>query len=295
MNIWITGFNLSIDTVVKIENRDKYERLHAKQWKSIGSKGANVMRSLVALGQCPHLIGLTWGSTGLFIHQLLQKTCLNPLHLHILHHTYGESRINIIKIDENGEVLISAESPKTNKELFEKHIKHIASLISREDILVLTGSFPKGLEIKDLIPLFSKLPEKHIWIDLKGPYLIDAYKYIPNGIFKVNHIESHDLTSRGILPNTLIVTSATRTIAYINGRHLVVNIPEVKPVNTIGAGDVFMASLIYEKVILSQDWEIALKNSAARATASTQTLGVSEWDENTAMKTLKSITVFRSS
>jgi fructose-1-phosphate kinase PfkB-like protein len=295
MNIWITGFNLSIDTVVKIESRDKYERLHAKQWKSVGSKGANVLRSLTALGQCPHLIGLTWGTTGLFIQQLMQTICPNPLHLHILHHPSGESRINIIKIEESSEVLISAESPEANKELFEKHIKHIASLISREDILVLTGSFPKGLEIKDLIPLFSKLPENHIWIDLKGQYLIDAYKYIPDGIFKVNHIESHDLTSRGILPNILIVTSATRTIAYINGKHLVVNIPEVTPVNTVGAGDVFMASLIYEKLILGKDWETALRKSAARATASTLTLGVSEWNESTAMETLKSITVFHSS
>ena len=295
MNIWITGLNLSIDTVIKIESKDQYERLHAKQWKSVGSKGANVMRSLITLGQCPHLIGLTWGSTGQCIQYMLKNICSNPMHLHILHHRTEESRINIIKLEENNEILISAESPKADRNLFTKYINHIADLINSEDILILTGSFPKGLEVKDLMPLFTKLPDHHIWIDLKGQHLIEAYKYIPGGIFKVNHIESHDLTSRGILPNILIVTSATRTIAHINGTHIVVNIPRIDPINTVGAGDVFMASLVYEKVVQGEDWETAIKKAAARATASTKTLGVSQWNEDFAIKTLQAITTFHSS
>jgi len=292
MNIWITGFNLSIDTVVMIEKSDKYRRLHAKQWKSAGSKGANVFRSLLHLGVIPHLIGVTWGITGEYIKSILKRLCPNPMHLHILHLRHQESRINIIEIDENGEKLISANSPVLSPDIFSRFLKSISKQIQPDDVLILTGSFPHNMTLKDLFPLLQNFAPQNIWIDLKGKHLIDAYHYIPTGIFKINHIEKEDFTEKNIMPENLIVTSSTRVVAKLGEKHIVVNIPQVQVINTIGAGDVFMASMIYEKILAKKSWTEALKISSARATASTQTLGVSIWHEEIANQLLSSITVF---
>lgn len=292
MNIWITGFNLSIDTVVMIEKSDKYRRLHAKQWKSVGSKGANVFRSLLQLGVTPHLIGVTWGITGEYIRSTLKRLCPNPIHLHILHLMNQESRINIIEIDENGEKLISANSPEIPPDTFSKFMKSISKQIQSDDVLILTGSFPQNMTLKDLLPLIKNFAPQNIWIDLKGKHLIDAYHYIPTGFFKINHIEKEDFTAKNILPENLIVTSSTRVVTKLGENHIVVNIPQIPILNTIGAGDVFMASMIYEKFLAKKDWTEALKISAARATASTQTLGVSIWNEEMVNQLMSSITVF---
>ena len=292
MNIWITGINLSIDTAVMIESTDKYKRLHAKQWKSVGSKGANVFRSLLHLGTTPHLIGVTWGITGEYIKSILKRLCPNPIHLHILHFKHQESRINIIEIDKHEEKLISASSPVLSPDIFSRFLKSISKQIQPDDVLILTGSFPQNITLKNLLPLIQFFDPRNIWIDLKGKHLIDAYHYIPKGIFKINHIEKEDFTEKNILPENLIVTSSTRVIAKLGEKHIVVNIPQVPVINTIGAGDVFMASMVYEKIVAQKNWTEALKISSARATASTQTLGVSIWKEEIANQLLSSITVF---
>ncbi len=291
MNIWITGFNLSIDTVIEITTKDKYQRLHGRQWKSVGSKGANVFRSLIKLGVCPHLVGFTWGKTGQFINSILHNICPNPYHIHTFHIKKEDSRINVITLKDGSETLISASSPSVDKNAINFLIS-ISKQIQSKDVLIITGSFPKNLGIKDVLPLTKHIPQDHIFIDLKGKYLIDAYHYFPKAIFKVNHIESHDLTTQGLFPDKLIVTSAMRTVAHINGKHIIINIPTTTPLNTIGAGDVFMASLVFEKMINHKNWEESLQYAAARATASIKTLGVSEWDEEETNGLIKLIKVY---
>ncbi len=299
MTIWITGFNISIDLVLQIEKIDRYGRTHVKEIKTIGSKGGNVFRALLSLGQDPHIITFTWGNIGNLIKDILYD--LSPSTFHIHNHQFHsvsgtESRINTILISDGEEKLMSAPSPSVEKNIAKSFIQSIAKLIKPDDHLVITGSLPRGLEIVDMIPLIESVKEDHIWIDLKGNHLIKAYNLIPHAIYKLNHIESHDLTEKGLMPDKLIVTSKSRVIANINGQHTAVNIPpQDGVVNTIGAGDVFMASLIYEQAINGKSWEEALKWAAARATASTFELGVAIWQEEKAKEIYRFITIYQSS
>ncbi len=298
MNIWITGFNISLDIVLKVEKRDKYGRIHVKEIKTVGSKGGNVFRSLLSLGQRPHLITFTWGHTGKLIENMLYELSDTTLHIHKHHFTEiyeAESRINTILLGDEKEELMSAPSPHVDKKTAQSFIRSVAKLVKPDDHLVITGSLPKGLEVDDMIPLMESIREDHIWIDLKGKHLLKAYNLAPHAIFKLNHIESHDLTENGILPDNLIVTSKDRVIAYIDGKHTAVNIPTKNTINTIGAGDVFMASLIYERVINQKSWEESLKWASARATASTLEVGVAMWQEEKAKEIYSAITIYQPS
>jgi|GEM_PF-2107273 len=299
MTIWITGFNISLDMVLQVENIDKYGRTHVREIKTIGSKGGNVFRALLSLAQHPHIITFTWGNSGKLIENMLYAISPSTLQIHNHHFTAThdrESRINTILLNNGKEELMSAPNPSIDKNTAKSFIQSVAKVIKPDDHLVITGSLPEGLEIVDMIPLIESVKENHIWIDLKGNHLIKAYNLAPRAIFKLNHIESHDLTERGILPDKLIVTSKDRVIANIDGQHTAVNIPPQTPVvNTIGAGDVFMASLVYERVIHGKPWEETLKWASARATASTLELGVAIWQEEKAKEIYNSITIYQPS
>jgi 1-phosphofructokinase family hexose kinase len=265
-------------------------------FRDIGGKGVHTARTLAQLGQDTiHLTQLGGSLCDFFLKQVKQEEFQ-------LHWIESNSEIRfchtIIQDDDHTSTeIVEAGSPVDAST--EKQILHAyKELVNKVDTIIISGTKAPGFSEKIFPEMvkFAREKNKFVTLDFRGKDLINCLQYSPDIIkpnlsefantflpdkqWKENEIEKDEikvinntmLKLANKYQTTIVVTNGSKQIFYTQGNQIKELLPEpITPINTIGSGDVFTASLTYH-YIKTNDIEKSL--SAASADAKTNALHI---------------------
>lgn len=281
--IYTITLNPALDYIIAIEQIQLNE-INTSQDEHIlpGGKGINVSIILKRLEVDSIALGFISGFTGEEIKRLVETEKIKTDFINL---KTGNSRINVKILEEEKETAINSKGPAVNNKSIEELYQKL-DIIKKDDILVLSGSTPKGIDESIYEKICEKIKEKNIKIvvDSTKNLLLNTLKYQPF-LIKPNH---HEL---GEIFNTEI-TNKDEALEYAkilqqNGaRNVLVSmgskgsvlldengktykkdvIKNKKVINTVGAGDSMVAGFL-AGYLKYQNYEEALKLGIASATA----------------------------
>ncbi|OMH40605.1 1-phosphofructokinase family hexose kinase [Desulfurobacterium indicum] len=226
---------------------------------SPGGKGLNAARVISRLGISPHLITTIGGCTGECVMRGLERESVPFEYVKIK----GETRVNTI-LEQKGKkshVLIACRGPI----LDEREVKELEERICSHspDFLILGGSVPPGLpnDFYAKIIKYFKNRGCSVLVDADGELLRKAISASPFAI-KPNRHELERLVGRPLFDfNDIVeacrevVNSGVQIVITSLGRYGAVAVteekvirvvpPDVKVINTVGAGDSVVGGFIY--------------------------------------------------
>lgn len=246
-----------------------------------GGKGLNVSRVASLLGEKVTATGLLGGASGDFIAKELIKMGIENKFQSIK----GETRacLAIIDDDKNQTELLES-GPEISHEEFASWMTIYRELLNTTDIIVASGSLPKGLSDDTYSIIIKEAKEKRVkfLLDTSGQALIKSLSAAPyfikpntDEIKLITNKESNSrediieaikyLLSKGIE----IVTVSLGKGGSITGhgkRLYEAIIPEVQAVNSVGSGDSFTAGMAVA-IKRGMTMEDAIKFASACGTA----------------------------
>lgn len=286
--IYTITFNPALDYVIKAQDF-KAGKINKSQKEYIypGGKGINVSIVLKMLGQETTAMGFISGFVGKEIEKLVQRYDVQTDFIKIEN---NNSRINVKILGESQETAINAKGPYIEQEYIELLYKKLER-IENEDILVLSGSVPNGVENNIYEMICEKLKNKKVKIvvDSTGDLLINTLKYKPylikpnqqelEEIFKIK-ISSQDealkyakeLQKKGAQNVIVSMGSDGAVLLDENGYSYKFNaLSTENAINTVGAGDSMVAGFLAGQIMFD-NYEEALQMGVAAATATTNTI-----------------------
>lgn len=228
-----------------------------------GGKGANVARAFSRFDNNYLLMGFCCGYTGRLIIEYLKKERLNNL---VIYQKEGESRICISVIDKYGvSTDINEEGPFITKNSMDRFLDKFKKFSKKITTLVVSGRTPRGVTISFFNEIFNILKSRNIdvYVDVTSNILL---KFINFGCHtvKINAGEFMEISgcvnseksifdfykkySKDGLRNIIVTDRSNKTIAVCDGKIFTVFPPVIKDlISEVGAGDSFMAGLVYAK------------------------------------------------
>lgn len=176
--IYTITFNPALDYTIKIKelkkgkiNRSEKEHILA------GGKGINVSIVLKILNIESTALGFVAGFVGEEIEKNLK---INGIKTDFIKIKNGVSRINVKIVESGRETAINSNGPFIKQNYIESLYKKIEN-IEDGDILVLSGSVPKGIENDIYQNICKKLGKKDVKIivDTTGDLLLKTLQYNP--------------------------------------------------------------------------------------------------------------------
>ena len=176
--IYTITFNPALDYTIKINNL-KTGKINRSEKEVIlaGGKGINVSIILKELNLETTALGFIAGFVGNEIERKVKKYGIKTDFVKIENET---SRINVKIAEKDRETAINSKGPLINNQYIELLYDKIEK-IQNGDILVLSGSVPKGIENNIYQNICKKLERKNvkIIIDTTGELLLNTLKYKP--------------------------------------------------------------------------------------------------------------------
>lgn len=281
--IYTVTFNPSLDYVMRLHtfqpngvNRTYEDFIVA------GGKGINVSIVLRHLGHDNTALGFVAGFTGdEIIRQLNQEGC-NEAFIRL---PQGNSRINV-KLKSQGETEINAQGPTITEQDIEKLYTQLDSLVAG-DILVLSGSIPKGLPTTMYRQIMERLQGRNIQIivDAAQDLLMNVLAYNPF-LIKPNHHELESVFQTTFETEEHIIEAA-RQLQAKGARNVLVSragegailldeqgqvrtkkVPTGTLVNSVGSGDSMVAGFLAGYLESQGDYDKALAMGVAAGSAS---------------------------
>ena len=273
--------NPTIDKTVYVKNlapggTNRVERLLLQA----GGKGLNVAIGLTSLGQAASLIGFVYQGNASFIHE---ATKVHSIATHFLEYP-GYCRTNTKIFDAGKEEVteLNETGPSVTKDMLEALETTLLKQVSKEDVVILTGSLPPGCKDDYYAHLMGRLPCPCA-VDAEGNALTRCLPLHPL-LIKPNLHELELLLGRKLEGkadlkasacqiakdgNTIVAVSLGNKGALItDGNSTYQALPLSLSVDsTVGAGDSMLAGLLS---VLSQGGNIqdALAMGSAMASAS---------------------------
>jgi tagatose 6-phosphate kinase len=257
----IVSPNLALDHLIEIpELKVNSVSRSSRSGLSAGGKGANVARVLKSLG-VPHvLVGFIGGQSG-----EIYKTIASEESIEIRPVSFsGDTRLSTIIVESSGACTVingvgRVEDPAAALD----YAARVHELMNAHSNVIFTGSIPLGIDQNLYAKLISAArPGQRIFIDASGESLASALQYAPE-IVKINLEEAESVTGtmsqsttyrrramcsalrlRSLGAHLAVVTIGSRgaAVASDSGTFLLRGFPS-SVVNTVGAGDSFMAGL----------------------------------------------------
>lgn len=281
--IYTVTFNPSLDYVM---------RLHTFQPQGVnrtyedfivaGGKGINVSIMLRHLGHDNTALGFIAGFTGdEIIRQLSNEGC-NEAFVRLAE---GNSRINV-KLKSEGETEINAQGPAITETDVAKLYRQLDSLVDG-DILILSGSIPKGLPNTMYRQIMEYLQDRQIQIivDATQDLLMNVLSYRPF-LIKPNHHELESVFHTTFETEDHIIDAA-RQLQAKGARNVLVSragdgailldehgqvrtkkVPKGTLVNSVGSGDSMVAGFLAGYLESQGDYDKALAMGVAAGSAS---------------------------
>lgn len=277
--------NAAIDKRYVIERFREGEVNRVKECSYVpGGKGLNVSKTAVIAGERVVACGFVGGHAGAYIEESLETYGVE----HDFFHLQGESRTCINIWDETRRLQteclepgaeVSGEDFEEFLEIYEKHAKEA-------EVIVLSGSLPKGLDETTYRRLvcIGKEAGKKVILDTSGKLLEEGIKAKPY-LIKPNIDEIRMLTGKpcedagevgreakklqesGI---EMVVVSLGKDGAVVAAEEGVfrVKVPRIRAVNTVGCGDTMTAGFaagISRKLDVRETIQRAVAMSTASA------------------------------
>lgn len=287
--IYTVTMNPSIDYVAVLGGfqQGQVNRLESERFYP-GGKGLNVSTVLHTLG-CPSTaLGFVAGFTGDYIAGCMDELGIETDFIRI---EGGISRINMkLKIEQESE--INGMGPVIEDD----HIQQLydrLSVLSKEDILVLAGSVPRGVPASVYGEICKRVKGNgaKVLIDASGALLGQALKAGPF-LVKPNKPELEQLVGRTLTSDEDIVEAA-REVQKMGAEHVMVSCGERgavllhedeilwqqaakgTAVNTVGSGDSLVAGFL-QSFVTDGDWSQALRQGVAAGCAAAFSEGLPE-------------------
>ena len=256
-------------------NRSKREQIN------VGGKGINVSLVLKELQVDSVALGFVGGFVGEEIEKRLNEAGLKTDFVHI----NANSRINV-KLMGNIETEINAKGPDFTDEDLNMLLQKL-SLLQSGDTLIISGSVRDGAIEKILSALSGKRIKTVI--DTAGANLLSSLKYEPffikpnkqeiEQIFNIecNSIEDISYYSQKLIDlgaQNVAVTLGKDGVLFKNkDTEIYMKAPNGKVLNTVGAGDSFVAGFI-AGYLKNNDFTFALKLGTAAGSATAFSLSL---------------------
>lgn len=258
--ILVVNLNPSLDKIYTLDQLPYGEASRAKTVQNTaGGKGTHVANVITALGHPATVIGFLGGYVGQYIRHVLDER-------RIVHHCTtieGETRscINIATSDgKQTEVL--EPGPTITEGERDEFLAQYDFELKRNDIVVASGSLPKGLGHDFYNELIRRAKEqgKPFLLDTSGSALSKGVEAVPYFI-KPNESEVevltghkltktkeavqvlHELEGRGIAMPTLSLGKRGALLAHERKVFRAVPPTIEKVINAVGSGDSFVAGL----------------------------------------------------
>ena len=285
--IYTVTLNPSLDYVVEIPklvpgtmNRTQKELVLA------GGKGINVSYALHQLGYESIASGFIAGRTGRMLLDMLHQSFIKTDFIEVYS---GMTRINI-KVQSDVETEINGSGPFISEEELKVALRRIETL-SKEDILILSGSLPNGVPANfyyEFITLANKMQCECI-LDSSGeafkyglqakPYLVKPNRTELGELFqtKVETVEEaieYAKKLQDLGPSNVIVSLGKDggILLCEDGRIYKGSVPDVQG-SSVGAGDSLVAGLVSE-LVNGTPLEKAFLSGLAMGSATANTTGI---------------------
>ncbi|MFU8786479.1 MAG: 1-phosphofructokinase [Candidatus Izemoplasmataceae bacterium] len=279
--------NPAIDKTINIKsiNSSDVTMIQSSHLDAAG-KGINVSKNLDALRKRSKATGFLAGSSGNFIKEQLSLLNIDSKFITI----DGDTRTNLkIIIESPSEIIELNESgPFVSQSNLKQLITQLDNLLIKNDWLVLSGSLPKGLDNNTYKILCQRYKNKEINVIVdasKEPltYAIDALPNIikPNlyelQIYANKRLETRQdiieaaksICQKGV--ETVVCTLGNKGAIAVTKYHVyTVDALAINAHSTVGAGDAFVAGLVYG-LDEQKELKTALKWATATAAAAAET------------------------
>ena len=238
-----------------------------------GGKGINVSIILKRLGIDSVVLGFISGFTGEEIKRLVEN---EKIRTDFIKMKTGNSRINVKILEKSSETAINSYGPSVDKKSIEELFQKLEK-IKKDDILVLSGSTPKGINENIYEKICENVKDKNVKIvvDSTKDLLVNTLKYNPF-LIKPNHHELGEIFNVQITNKNQAIEYAKRlqqkgarnvlvsmgsdgsVLLDENGEEYKGNVIQNKNViNTVGAGDSMVAGFL-AGYLKFEDYEKAL-------------------------------------
>ena len=259
-----------------------------------GGKGINVSIILKRLEIESIALGFISGFTGKEIKRLVENENVKTDFINI---EKGRSRINVKILEENNETAINTTGPLVHNQDIENLYKKL-DILTENDILVLSGSIPKGISEDIYEAICARVQEKKVKIivDATKDLLLKTLKYKPF-LIKPNHHELGEIFNLKITnkeqaleyakmlrqkgaKNVLVSMGSNGSVLLDeDGKTYKKDIIRKKnAINTVGAGDSMVAGFL-AGYLKYQNYEDALNLAVSSATATVNSVYLGTKDE----------------
>ena len=277
--IYTVTLNPALDKTVEIPNLtvDSVNRITALRTDP-GGKGINVTKVIDKLGGRSVALGILGGHTGGAIRQALEQMGLETDFLFV----EGETRTNLKVIDPVNHTNTDLNEPglTVNQQVLDTLLERLTGRIQPGDIVVLSGSLPKGAPRDTYGRWVARCKEAgaKVFLDADGDLLAAGLREGPY-LVKPNHVELAGLLGRSLetveelvqAARTLLDQGIEKVVVSMGGRGAlyitrdqVIRAQGLKvPVgSTVGAGDSVVAALA-----VAEEAGMSLEEAARLSTA----------------------------
>ena len=293
--IYTITLNPALDYTLKIDNLNLNEINTCKSDCILpGGKGINVSIILKRLGIDSVTLGFISGFTGEEIKRLIEK---EKIETNFINLKSENSRINVKILEKSRETAINLAGPLVESKYIEELYQKL-KILKNDDILVISGSIPKGISDDIYENICEKVKGKNIKIvvDSSKNLLLNTLKYKPF-LIKPNHHELGEIFNTKIENKEQAVKYAKK-LQQKGAKNVLVSMGEAgsilldefenvykkeaiqnkNVVNTVGAGDSMVAGFL-AGYLKYQNYEDALKLGIASATATVNSAYLGTIDE----------------
>lgn len=254
----------------------------------VGGKGINVSRVLRTLGTDSLALGFIAGRAGRFIEEKLREMDIDTAFVEI----EGETRTNLKIFDQSEKEITEINesgASATNEDLI-RLVDVLSSKISKETIVVLSGSAPKSLgdDVYEKLTSHSKTLGAKVFLDVDGKWFRQGILAKPDFIkpnkSELEHYFGEKIDSEEKMVKAIryfldlgiefvFVTLGTEG-AYFGSK---ASIYKMEPLNvdahsSVGAGDAFVGAIVHA-ISSELDVESMLKLALATSAGAVTTIG----------------------
>lgn len=282
--------NPALDKTIEVDTfyRGKLNRVHPPM-EDVGGKGINVSKTINVLGGQSLATGFL-GRTGSekILEHLHQEGIAEEFVL-----TEGITRTNMKIMEQDGTLTEINEqgAMKVSEETLEELLQKLNQSASKEMLVVLAGSIPRGIDSNIYAHITEQLKQKgaRVFVDADGVLLQEALAAAPD-FLKPNHIElaeyfgmstepseeqlihfGKQLLAKGV--EALAISRGSKGALFLN-RYQTIRCQGLKVDvrSAVGAGDAMVAALAYG-IDRGMPWEECIKLSMAVSAAAVTTVG----------------------
>ena len=293
--IYTITLNPALDYIIKLKELVPNEiNTSESEYILPGGKGINVSIILKRLNVESVTLGFISGFTGKEIQKLVEKEKIQTDFINL---EEGHSRINVKILEDEKETAINSKVPLVDNKSIEKLYQKLSNL-KENDILVLSGSIPKGIKEDIYEEICEKIKDKNVKIvvDSTKKLLLNTLKYRPF-LIKPNHHELGEIFNVQILNQDQAIEYAKK-LQQKGAQNVLVSMGEKgsilldengksykkaaisnkNVINTVGAGDSMVAGFL-AGYLNYKNHEDALKLGIASASATVNNVFLGTKDE----------------